>query len=154
MNATARRCHMTAKSFTSPGRQRARGATEEELRGLKVGYRAKSIMRVTEAFVSGEVDEMALRDRQREEQRQALLALYGVGPASVEYILSDVFHHHDAMAHISPWEQKIYSKLFFDRDPAIRRRSPSCWPTSTRVRAVPDAGRALLLGGPLLAAEV
>ena len=95
-----------------------RGAAEDELRSLKVGYRAKSIMRVTEAFVSGQVDETALRDCQREEQRQALLALYGVGPASVEYILSDVFHHHDAMVHISPWEQKIYSKLFFDRDPA------------------------------------
>jgi DNA-3-methyladenine glycosylase II len=98
-----------------------RGASEEELRGLKVGYRAKSITRVTEAFVSGQVDEMALRHHSREDQRQALLALYGVGPASVEYILFDVFHHHDAMAHISPWEQKIYSKLFFDRnldDPA------------------------------------
>jgi len=92
-------------------------ASEEELRGLKVGYRAKSIGRVTEAFVSGQVDEVALRGCSRAEQRQALLALYGVGPASVEYILADVFHHHDAMVHISPWEQKIYSKLFFDRDP-------------------------------------
>jgi len=91
--------------------------SEEELRGLKVGYRARSIKRVTEAFVSGQVDEIALRDCPREEQRKALLALYGVGPASVEYILSDVFHHHGAMVHISPWEQKIYSKLFFDRDP-------------------------------------
>ena len=93
-------------------------ASEEELRGSKVGYRAKSIMRVTEAFVSGQVDETALRNCRRAEQRQALLALYGVGLASVEYILSDVFHHHDAMVHISPWEQKIYSKLFFDRDRA------------------------------------
>lgn len=92
-------------------------ASDEELRGLKVGYRARSIKRVTEAFVSGQVDEAALRRRSRTEQRQALLALYGVGPASVEYILADVFHHHDAMVHISPWEQKIYSKLFFDRDP-------------------------------------
>ncbi|MCX6031582.1 MAG: hypothetical protein NT169_20060 [Chloroflexi bacterium] len=93
------------------------GASEEELRGLKVGYRAKSIVRVTEAFVSGQVDERVLRNRSREEQREALLSLYGVGPASVEYILADVFHHYDAMTHISPWEQKIYSKLFFDRGP-------------------------------------
>ena len=93
------------------------GATEEELRRLKVGYRAKSIKRVTDAFVSGEVDELALRPLPREEQRKALLRLYGVGPASVEYLLSDVFHHLDEMVHISPWEQKIYSRLFFDRDP-------------------------------------
>jgi len=92
-------------------------ATEEELRALKVGYRAKSIRRVTKAFTSGEIDELALRSQTRAEQRQALLGLYGIGPASAEYILSDVFHHLDEMVHISPWEQRIYSKLFFNRDP-------------------------------------
>ena len=92
-------------------------ATEEELRALKVGYRAKSIKRVTEAFAREEVDEFDLRGKSKEEQREALLALYGIGPASVWYILFDVFHHLDTMDHISPWEQKIYSKLFFGRDP-------------------------------------
>ena len=92
-------------------------ATEQELRDLKVGYRAKSIKRVTDAFVRGEVDESELRIKSREEQQQALLALYGIGPASVGYILGDVFHHLDEFDHISPWEQKIYSKLFFDADP-------------------------------------
>jgi 3-methyladenine DNA glycosylase/8-oxoguanine DNA glycosylase len=92
-------------------------ATEEELRALKVGYRAKSIKRVTGAFARGEVDEFELRGKSKEEQREALLALYGIGPASVWYILFDVFHHLDTMNHISPWEQKIYSKLFFDREP-------------------------------------
>jgi hypothetical protein len=56
-----------------------------------------------------------LRNKSREEQREALLGLYGIGPASGEYILSDVFHHLDELNHISPWEQKIYSKLFFDQ---------------------------------------
>ena len=93
------------------------GATEEDLRALRVGYRAKSIRRVTEAFVTGQVNEMTLRSLSRPEQRQALLGLYGIGPASAEYILSDVFHHIGEMVHISPWEQRIYSKLFFDRDP-------------------------------------
>jgi 3-methyladenine DNA glycosylase/8-oxoguanine DNA glycosylase len=92
-------------------------ATEEELRGLKVGYRARSIKRVTEAFVAGDVNELVLRGQPKAAQRRALLALYGVGPASAEYILSDVFHHGDEMVHISPWEQRIYSVLFFDRDP-------------------------------------
>jgi len=91
--------------------------TEQELRQLKVGYRAKSIKRVTDAFVRGEVNEFELRGKSREEQRQALLGLYGIGPASVGYILCDVFHHLDELNHISPWEQKIYSKLFFDQDP-------------------------------------
>lgn len=93
------------------------GATEEDLRALKVGYRAKSIRRVTEAFVTGQMDELSLRSLSRPEQRKALLGLYGIGPASAEYILSDVFHHVGEMVHISPWEQRIYTKLFFDRDP-------------------------------------
>ncbi len=92
-------------------------ATEQELRALKVGYRAKSIKRVTGAFVNKQVDELALRNRLVEEQREALLGLYGIGPASVGYILFDVFHQMDDFNHISPWEQKIYTKLFFDRDP-------------------------------------
>ncbi len=91
--------------------------SEAELRSLKVGYRAKSIQRVTQAFLQGQIDEMALRGKPGEEQRKALLGLYGIGPASVGYLLSDVFHHLDEMEHISPWEQKIYSKLFFDRGP-------------------------------------
>lgn len=92
-------------------------ATEQELRELKVGYRAKSIKRVTSAFVGNGIDEFELRSKSIEEQRQALLGLYGIGPASVGYILGDIFHHWDEMNHISPWEQKIYSKLFFDRNP-------------------------------------
>ncbi len=28
-----------------------------------------------------------------------------------------MFHHLDELNHISPWEQKIYSKLFFDSAP-------------------------------------
>lgn len=93
------------------------GATEETLRQLKVGYRARSIKRVTTAFVNREIDEIELRGKSKEEQRVALLELYGIGPASVWYILFDVFHHLDELNHISPWEQKIYSKLFFDQDP-------------------------------------
>ncbi len=91
-------------------------ATEQELRALKVGYRAKSLKRVTAAFVGNALDEIELRNKSRAEQRDALLGLYGIGPASVGYILFDVFHHYE-MDHISPWEQKIYSKLFFNRDP-------------------------------------
>jgi 3-methyladenine DNA glycosylase/8-oxoguanine DNA glycosylase len=92
-------------------------ATEQELRHLKVGYRAKSLKRVTEAFIRNEIDEFELRNKPREDQREALLGLYGIGPASVGYILSDVFHHLDELDHISPWEHKIYSKLFFDTEP-------------------------------------
>ena len=91
--------------------------TEESLRALKVGYRAKSIKRIDDSFAQGAIDEMALRKQGRDAQMEALLKLYGVGPSTVWYVLFDVFHHWDFFDHVSPWEQKIYSKLFFDKDP-------------------------------------
>jgi DNA-3-methyladenine glycosylase II len=87
------------------------GTTEQELRTLKVGYRAKALLAISEAIVAGQVNAVALRRAAVGEQRGALLSLYGVGPASVGYILIDVFHAFDELAHISPWERRIYSRL-------------------------------------------
>ncbi len=101
--------------FWSPGALRK--VSEEELRQLKVGYRAKAIKRIDEQFAQGLINEKKLRHLDRETQMEELLKLYGIGPATVWYLLFDVFHHWDFFNHISPWEQKIYSKLFFNRNP-------------------------------------
>jgi N-glycosylase/DNA lyase len=101
--------------FWSPGRLQK--ISEDELRTLKVGYRAKSIKRIDDYFSQGLINEKELRTKDRKTQMAELLKLYGVGPATVWYLLFDVFHHWDFFDHVSPWEQKIYSKLFFDRDP-------------------------------------
>ena len=96
---------------------RLQNVSIDELRGLKVGYRAKYIKKIDDDFTQGLIDELELRKQDRETQVRELLKLYGVGPATVWYLLFDVFHHWDFFNHVSPWEQKIYSKLFFDRDP-------------------------------------
>jgi 3-methyladenine DNA glycosylase/8-oxoguanine DNA glycosylase len=90
----------TLYAFWEPAALAAAG--EEELRALKLGYRARSLVRVSEAIASGRVDELELRRRPLEEQRAALLSLYGVGPASVGYVLTDVFHRLDELSYISP----------------------------------------------------
>lgn len=102
-------CHWQPKDL--------KNVSEEELRSLKIGYRAKSLRRITDAFLGDQINELELRKKTKEEQREALLNLYGVGPATVWYLLFDVFHHFDELNYISPWEQKIYSKLFFNKDP-------------------------------------
>jgi 3-methyladenine DNA glycosylase/8-oxoguanine DNA glycosylase len=101
--------------FFKPGALRK--ASEDKLRALKLGYRAKSIKKIDEYFAKGLIDEMNLRKKDRQAQMDELLKLYGVGPATVWYLLFDVFHHWDFFNHVSPWEQKIYSKVFFDQDP-------------------------------------
>ena len=89
-------------------------ASEEELRGLKVGYRARTIARLSDAFRGGIVD-AALRTLPRADQERALSALYGVGPASLSYLLFEQFHHPDGLRVVPPWERKIMSRLLFGR---------------------------------------
>jgi len=101
--------------FWSPGK--LKNISEDELRSLKVGYRAKAIKKIDDYFNQDLIDEFKLRKQSREIQMNELLKLYGVGPATVWYLLFDVFHHWDFFNHVSPWEQKIYSKLFFNQNP-------------------------------------
>ncbi len=96
-----------------PGR--FKNVDEQELRDLKIGYRAKSIKRLDKEFFERSIKEEDIRKLDLQEQRKFLISLYGVGPATVWYILFDVFHQWDFFDHISPWEQKLYSQLFFNR---------------------------------------
>jgi 3-methyladenine DNA glycosylase/8-oxoguanine DNA glycosylase len=91
-------------------------AGQQELRDLKVGYRAKTLVRVASIFAADDVDEFEMRGLNRESAQRALLRLYGIGPASVWYLLFSQFHHYDAFDVISPWEQRIYSRLLFDEE--------------------------------------
>jgi 3-methyladenine DNA glycosylase/8-oxoguanine DNA glycosylase len=105
--------------------------SEEELRALKVGYRARQLKRQAEAFVSGQLDEFQLRALSTDELKPILLSIYGIGPASVWYLLFGVFKRYDALDYISPWEQKIYSRLLFDQElmdaDVILRHAKSRW---------------------------
>ena len=91
-------------------------AEEQKLRELKMGYRAKSLIKVSQAFANGKVDDNDLRTKSPEKQEEFLLSLYGIGPASAGYIMVDAFHRWDFLKHISPWEQKICSHIFFNKD--------------------------------------
>lgn len=90
-------------------------ASEKELRNLKVGYRAKSLKRISESFAKGEFDEKKLRKKSPEELKKELIKLYGIGPNSASYMLFEVFHNHEIFDVLPPWEQKIYSKLLYNK---------------------------------------
>ncbi len=90
-------------------------STEQELRDLKVGYRVKFFIKLTKQFVKKEINEFELRKKEKEEVKEKMLKLYGIGPASIEYILFEDFYFLDSLNTIPPWEQKIMSKLLFNK---------------------------------------
>ena len=92
-----------------------RDVTEDELRALKVGYRARFIKRLSDDFANGTVDEAAIRSMDLESARRELMKLYGVGPETAQILLYPACHRYGPMHHIAPWQQKIYSRIFYGR---------------------------------------
>ena len=95
--------------------KRLRNVSEQELRDLRVGYRAKFIKRVSDDFIAKKVDEHAIRKMDYEQAKKELVKLYGVGPETARILLFEVSHHYNTFDHIAPWQQKIYSMLFYGK---------------------------------------
>jgi N-glycosylase/DNA lyase len=91
-------------------------ASEDQLRTLKVGYRAKMIKRISEAFANGEIDEFKLREMNTKDAEKELMKLYGVGPATAQIILSGYLRRYDTFnLKARFWEQKILSRVMFGK---------------------------------------
>lgn len=89
--------------------------SEEELRSLKIGYRARFIKKLSCDFSENKIDEFRLRNLDAEFVKKELMKLYGVGPETARILLFEVYHHYDVFDHIAPWQQKIYSQLFYNK---------------------------------------
>lgn len=90
--------------------------TEEELRNLGIGYRAKMIKRISKVFAKGEINEAELRQRSTEEIKKELMKLYGVGPATVQILLIECFRRYETFNLKGKfWEQKILSRIMFNK---------------------------------------
>ena len=90
-------------------------AGERKLRELKLGYRAKFILKISEQFSSGYLEEEKLRSMKKDDLKKELLKLYGIGPASLEYLLFEDFYFLNSLETLPPWERKIMSRLLFGR---------------------------------------
>jgi DNA-3-methyladenine glycosylase II len=88
---------------------------EDELRELKIGYRARFVKRLSDEFANGLVDEMKLRTMDRGTAKRELMKLYGVGPETANIMLYPACRYYGPLDHIAPWQQKIYSRLFYGR---------------------------------------
>lgn len=95
--------------------EKLENVSEQDLRDLKVGYRAKFIKRLSQDFTDGKVDEQKLRILDQESAKKELLKLYGVGKETARILLFEVCHQYNTFDHIAPWQQKIYSQLFYKK---------------------------------------
>lgn len=89
--------------------------TEKELRDLKLGYRAKFLKKIAQDFVEGKINEEKIKKLPNKEVKKELLKIYGIGPASVDYLLFEVFHRYDVFDFLPPWDQKILSRLIYKK---------------------------------------
>ena len=90
--------------------------SEEDLRKLKVGYRAKMIKRVSDSFSQGKINEFRLREIPLSEAKEVLLKLYGVGPATAQILLGEYFRNYETFDLKGRlWEQKLLSRLLFNK---------------------------------------
>jgi 3-methyladenine DNA glycosylase/8-oxoguanine DNA glycosylase len=102
--------------------ERMHKASEDQLRSLKVGYRAKTLKRQAEQFLAGDVDEIELRSvTDKTVLAESLDEIYGVGPQSAWYMASEFFHFYDALDYVSPWEAKIVGRILFGNNVGATR---------------------------------
>jgi 3-methyladenine DNA glycosylase/8-oxoguanine DNA glycosylase len=95
--------------------EKLNNASEQDLRDLKIGYRAKFIKHLSQDFAEGKIDEPKLRTLDQENAKKELMKLYGVGPETARILLFEVCHQYNTFNHIAPWQQKIYSRLFYEK---------------------------------------
>jgi DNA-3-methyladenine glycosylase II len=76
--------------------------SEDDLRALKIGYRARFLKRLSDDFARGGVNESELRALDPLLARKALLKLYGVGPETANILLYPACHRYAPLNHIAP----------------------------------------------------
>lgn len=91
---------------------RALVGQERRLRELRLGYRARSLERLSQCFATADRDfEDRLWELPDPDLADALREIPGVGPATAGGLMFDYFHRYDALAYLPPWETKVFRRL-------------------------------------------
>jgi len=85
---------------------------EKELWNCKLGYRAPYVKSISQSFANKKIDEFELRKMNKEDAKEKLMKLKGIGPYSADIILAEALRHHDILV-LDIWSQKIFSKVLF-----------------------------------------
>jgi N-glycosylase/DNA lyase len=97
-----------------PTAARLADATESELRGCKMGFRAPFVMAAAKAVASGELDLTHLHALPTTEARAALMGLHGVGRKIADCVLLFAYGKQDAFP-VDVWVRRALTELYFPR---------------------------------------
>ena len=89
-------------------------ATESELRGCKMGFRAPFVLAAAKAVASGELDLVHLHALPTTEARAALMGLHGVGRKIADCVLLFAYGKQDAFP-VDVWVRRALTELYFPR---------------------------------------
>ena len=94
-------------------------ATEEELRGCGLGYRAKYIHRLCQDALEGSLNLDLLSSQNYKEAIDYLTSFYGIGKKVANCVCLFGLHHIDAFP-VDTWIQKILMEHYFDEKKSRR----------------------------------
>lgn len=97
-----------------PTAARLADATESELRGCKMGFRAPFVLAAAKAVASGELDLVHLHALPTTEARAALMGLHGVGRKIADCVLLFAYGKQDAFP-VDVWVRRALTELYFPR---------------------------------------
>ena len=95
--------------------------TEEGLRALKLGYRAKYIKNVTESFINQKINEFELRKKNNTEALKAMAKMKGVGEYTAKIALRECLRRWDEIV-LDVWSQKKVSKILFGKEDVSKQK--------------------------------
>jgi N-glycosylase/DNA lyase len=98
-----------------PTAEQMQGATEEKLRELGMGFRAKYIMDAIKKANSGQLPLADLVQMETEELRNKLLSIYGVGRKVADCILLFSFGRHEVFP-TDVWVKRVMSHYYFQEE--------------------------------------
>src|SRR3989344_8663256 len=90
-------------------------SSEQKLRDLKVGYRARFLMEIAKHFDSNQNLDAQLKQMSFEDAKERLMEIRGVGPYSARIALFQYLRRPNEI-NFDSWKRKIFSKVFFGNE--------------------------------------
>ncbi len=100
--------------FTFPSAERLAAASEEDLRGCGLGYRAPNLLKTARLVASKQIDLDQIGSRSSEELRAALCQLPGVGAKVANCVMLFAYEHLNAFP-IDVWIARVLRERYFPR---------------------------------------